>query len=270
MNSHVTLTTPVLTPILDTLAHVRGHIYCVEHLSTGKQYIGQTRSHRLNHGRYRPYGVEARFRCHVSEAMCNTKHKYGHLLGAAIRTSGAEDFRVTTLETCDLDVLNERERYWISRQGTIYPAGYNLSPGAGRGVDMPIISNSTPMGAPRKRGGCTNRSDVTRAKMSVRSKQVASDPDYRANLASRVCKQHAAAKLSRFAGVTLDPLSLDQYIKVSGNRVVVRIGDKEASFAKGCKAEGSIEENKAAAREFLTHLLKLQQSATLPNSSGNP
>jgi hypothetical protein len=35
---------------------VVGEIYKITNIKTNKSYIGQTRSHRLNHNKYRPFG----------------------------------------------------------------------------------------------------------------------------------------------------------------------------------------------------------------------
>ena len=59
-------------------------IYKIISLSTNKIYVGQSVSHILNHKRYRPYGHEGRFRCHISEAF-STKKNQSHFLNNAIR-----------------------------------------------------------------------------------------------------------------------------------------------------------------------------------------
>ena len=247
--------------ILDDSAEIRGIIYCVTHDTTGKKYVGQTHSHRLNHGRYRPFGAEGRFRSHISEGACNTKHKTGHLLGIDMRQYGSDMFSVSTLEVCDIDVLDDREVFWIETLNTIHPNGYNLSPGAHRPSTIPVIVNPTQLIVPRKRGGCTSRSIETRAKMAERSKVFSNNPDMRAARAINASKQHVLQKIARFEGVSIDANDLDKYIFTKGRRVFIRIGDREASFAGTTK-----EENLQRAKEFLTSL----STATLPNCSGNP
>lgn len=274
--------------ILDDPAEVRGVIYCVEHIATGKKYVGQTRSHRLNHGRYRPFGAEARFRTHISEAVCNTKHKSGHLLGIDIRQYGADAFRLTTLEMCDVNASDDREKYWIETLKTMYPDGYNLTSGGTNVLPpcwssdsaIPVIANPTPLSTPRPRGGCTSRSAETRAKMKERAAIICSTPEFRAIRAVKASAQHAAAKEARFAGVKIDPTDLDQYIFTKGTRVIVRVDGREASFAGKGKPK---EDNIQRAKEFLTSIIQADpadvithvadtppQAATLPNCSGNP
>jgi hypothetical protein len=61
--------------ILDNPTERYCEIYKITNLSNGKIYVGQAVSHILNHKRYRPYGHEGRFRCHISEAFSTTLHQ---------------------------------------------------------------------------------------------------------------------------------------------------------------------------------------------------
>jgi hypothetical protein len=240
--------------LLDDPSSIRGIIYCIEHIATGKKYIGQTRSHRLNHGRYRPFGAEARFRAHVSEAICNTKHKSGHLLGMDIRQYGKDSFRVSTLEDCDVDTLDDMERKWITNLKTLHPDGYNLTDGgkvAYTKTDMPVIPNPTPLSEPRKRGGCTSRTTETRDKMSIRIKEQLESKEARELRSQQAALQHATLKAVRFEGLTIDKTALDKYIFTKGVRVFVKVDGQEASFTgKGTTQEENIER----AKEFLMSL----------------
>jgi group I intron endonuclease len=241
------------TILLDA-SGVRGVIYCVEHITSGKKYVGQTRSHRLNHGRYRS---------HISEATCNTKHKSGHLLGVDIRQYGTESFCVSTLEVCDIDFLDDREIYWIESLNTIYPNGYNLSPGAHRPSALPVMPNPTVLATPRQRGGCISRSAETRAKMAERGKAFSNQQEVRIARSASANEQHTLQKIARFDGVSIDANNLDQYIFTKGKRVFVRVSAREASFTGVGTTQ---EENIKRAKEFLSSLT----TATLPNCSGNP
>ena len=51
-----------------------GEIYKITNLITNKMYIGQTRSHYLNNGKYRPFGHIGRFKSHISESKYIDKH----------------------------------------------------------------------------------------------------------------------------------------------------------------------------------------------------
>jgi len=110
----------------ETLRYVE--IYKITNLTNNKIYIGQAVSHILNHKRYRPYGREGRFRCHISEAFSNKKNQC-HYLNSAIRKYGTQDFIVELVEFCDVCDANEREVYYIDKYNSMFPEGYNLNAG---------------------------------------------------------------------------------------------------------------------------------------------
>lgn len=62
----------------------------------GKTYVGQTQSHVLNRGKYRPFGHLKRWQSHVSEARSEPK-KQSRKLNNAIRKYGTESFQVRLL-----------------------------------------------------------------------------------------------------------------------------------------------------------------------------
>jgi group I intron endonuclease len=114
--------------ILDNPTERYCEIYKIINLTTGKIYVGQTVSHILNHKRYRPYGHDGRFRCHVSEAF-STKKNQSHYLNNAIRKYGVEDFVVELIECCELNNSDEREIYYIRELNCLFPNEYNLKNG---------------------------------------------------------------------------------------------------------------------------------------------
>ena len=103
-------------------------IYKITNISNGKIYVGQAVSHILNHKRYRPYGHEGRFRCHISEAF-STKKNQSHYLNNAIRKYGVTDFMVELIECCELEKADEREIHYIKELNSLFPNGYNLKNG---------------------------------------------------------------------------------------------------------------------------------------------
>jgi group I intron endonuclease len=111
--------------ILDVPDQRYCEIYKIKNLTNGKIYVGQAVSHILNHKRYRPYGHEGRFRCHVSEAF-STKKNQSHFLNNAIRKYGVNDFEVELIESCELSDANDREIHYIKLFDSLYPNGYNL------------------------------------------------------------------------------------------------------------------------------------------------
>jgi group I intron endonuclease len=114
--------------ILDDSTERYCEIYKITNLSNGKIYVGQTVSHILNHKRYRPYGHEGRFRCHVSEAF-STKKNQSHYLNNAIRKYGVINFVVELIECCEINDSDEREIHYIKELNSLYPNGYNLKNG---------------------------------------------------------------------------------------------------------------------------------------------
>jgi group I intron endonuclease len=114
--------------ILDDPSQRYCEIYKITNLTTDKCYIGQAVSHILNHSRYRPYGHEGRFRCHVSEAFSKKKNQC-HYLNNSIRKYGVEDFVVELLECCEVSDANDREIHYIKHFDTLFPNGYNLKNG---------------------------------------------------------------------------------------------------------------------------------------------
>lgn len=114
--------------ILDTPDERYCEIYKIINYTTGKIYVGQAVSHILNHKKYRPYGCEGRFRCHISEAFSSKKNQ-SHYLNNAIRKYGVDDFNVELIECCNICDANDREIYYIKQNNSLYPNGYNLKNG---------------------------------------------------------------------------------------------------------------------------------------------
>jgi hypothetical protein len=254
------------TTILTSRDGVVGQIYLIENTTNGKQYVGQTVSHRKNKDKYRPFGYEGRFKDHMSEAMCNTKKKQCTYLNNAIRLHRRESFKVSLLHTCSIDELDQQEQHFIVQHGSLYPNGYNLSRGGKtfKATETPDITPTTPTSPAGKRGGCTERTPETREKMSKSLKATFGTQEVREMLMSRAQQQHLQNKLELFKGVLFDSDNVEQYIhaghtKVSGHYIRVRIGDKRADFIG--KHE-SLDQLKNRAIKFLK---QVKQSATLPN-----
>ena len=111
--------------ILDEPTQRYCEIYKITNLTTGKIYVGQAVSHILNHKRYRPYGRDGRFKCHISEAF-STKKNQSHYLNNAIRKYGVADFVVDLLEYCEINEANDKEIHYIKHYNSLFPGGYNL------------------------------------------------------------------------------------------------------------------------------------------------
>jgi hypothetical protein len=260
-----------MSVILTDPSSIVGHIYVIETSATDKVYVGQTLSHRKNHGKYRPFGYEGRFRDHISEALCNTKKKQCTYLNNAIRLYGKDAFSVSLIETCAVADLDAREQHYIAQYKSMYPSGYNLTCGGKvfRAAEASDVTPTIPLNAPRSRGGCTERSVETRAKMSIASKKALESEDARKSVMKRTQIQHMERKLELCKGAEVDMLNLDKYIRIvksksAGEFVRVILGKQEVSFVG---KYDTIDSLKQRAVEFLK---AVNQSATLPNCSGNP
>lgn len=148
-----------------------GEIYRITNNKTAECYVGQTVSHRLNKGKYRPFGIYGRFKDHISEAINNTKKKQCTYLNNAIRKYGSKSFRVDLLYKCPLTELDSKEIQMISKHNCLYPNGYNLTTG-GRAYKAHCekIIGDTPFNAVKKRGRefGYKHTNETRLKMSKR------------------------------------------------------------------------------------------------------
>ena len=92
-------------------------IYKIENLLNGKSYIGQS------------IEIEHRFAKH----KCAKDDFYIH---RAIRKYGVENFSFKILEECNLEELNEKEKYWIKYYNSLTTNGYNMIPGGSNGAGL--------------------------------------------------------------------------------------------------------------------------------------
>ena len=92
-----------------------GYIYMTTNLVNGKKYIGKKKSETFLHEQYLGSGT---------------------YLNRAIDKYGKENFKVELIEECeDKDILNEREKYWISHYRSVENINlYNVAQG-GEGGD---------------------------------------------------------------------------------------------------------------------------------------
>ena len=243
--------------ILETNEKIYGLIYQMTNTETNMMYVGQTLSHRKNKDKYRPFGIQGRFKDHVSEAINNTKRKQCSYLNNAIRKHGQDVFIVELLETCPVSTLNEREQHYIQDKQTMFPKGYNLTKGGKTFYEHTALEANT-LQEPKKRGGCVSRSDETRDKMSKRAKELITN-EFCLGRSTNAKTQHNQGKFDRFKDCSVDMTKINTYIRKKGNVINVIIDGKKASFAS--KHE-TIEQLKDRARAFIQTL----HDATLSNS----
>ncbi len=251
--------------LLDEVSQVRGQIYIIRNKINSNVYIGQTRTHRKNRDKYRPFGYMKRFYDHISEALCNTKKKQCTYLNNAIRLYGKDFFDCELICDCDVNELDFLEQKYISEYNSLYPSGYNLTSGGKVFISQKLsVSNNNGTNTTTTRGGCSFRSNETRLRMSQSLKQLCNNPTYLEEQMQRSQRQHYKNKLIKFRGVSIDYSNIEQYIFIRKTFVQVRIGTLTTNFVGKFENIQSLREK---AEKFI-HDLKL--SATLSNCSGNP
>ena len=180
-----------------------GTIYLLTCTLNGKQYVGQTRQ-KL--GR------------RISQHKSDSKKKRATGIAAAIRNHGLENFTVEVLETCPVDKLNEREKFWIRELNTRTPNGYNLTDGG---------------------DGNSNPSEETRKKISENHADVSGEnnPNYGKECSPETREKIAAAhrgKPSPRKGVKLSPETKEKIAAAHRGKPSPRKGKKHTpeSIAK--------------------------------------
>lgn len=105
----------------------KGQIYCISNTINDMKYVGQTFQYRRAGKYMRKFG----FQCRFVEHKAQSPYKKASVLAKAMQELGVDNFKVELLEECDNTVnIDDRERYWIDKLGTLYPAGYNVLYGA--------------------------------------------------------------------------------------------------------------------------------------------
>lgn len=130
-------------------------IYEFINKTNGKIYIGQAKD------------FKSRIRCHRYHSKSNKRNNPFY---AALKKYGWDNFIINIVEECDIQLLNEREEYWIKEKNCLYPNGYNLMKG-GRQYEM---------------------SEITKKKISDLRKGIKFSPEHIENLR----KSHLGNKLS--------------------------------------------------------------------------
>jgi hypothetical protein len=253
---------------------VIGEIYKITNLLTNKMYIGQTRSHYLNKGKYRPFGHMGRFKKHLNEASrinYNSSCKY---LNSTINKYGAENFKCELITTCDISELDVYEVKYISDLNTKYPNGYNLTNGGqkcGFEKGKKIVLEEE-IFEPKKDLTLNlnlKRSEETKQLISDRLKQYKSDTQIRINEMKRVQKIHSVNRFDKYKNTKIDSNNIDKYIHIVKNNTLnyeyvrVTINKMRTTFVGQYE---TIEEIKSRARRFILDIIDWQRSQTAGNS----
>ncbi len=246
---------------------VIGHIYKIVNLINNKHYIGQTRSHRLNRNKYRPFGYLGRFKDHISEALCSTKDKQCRYLNNALIKYGTTNFQCELIVTCSIDELDENEVKYIAHYNSKYPNGYNLTDGGQKlgfkkGPKI-ILENENSIKPNIVKCICVKRSEHTRELISRRLKDYKNNPENLKKSMVITQKQHTDKRFNTFKHFKIDRDDIDQYIHVIKNNsknyeyVRVIINKVRTNFVGKFEPLESI---KQRARGFILDLLKWQDN----------
>jgi hypothetical protein len=219
--------------IIDDKSQIIGHIYRIENILNNKCYIGQAVSHRINHGKYRPFGFEGRFKDHISEAICNTKKKQCTYLNNAIRKYGKDVFRVILMKRCAVSLMDKYEQQYIEKFNTLYPNGYNLTKG-GKTFYKDVVINNRELNTPKKRGGSKGHSEETKRKISEQLQKTFGTIEVQTEQMKRSQQQHLQQKYEKFKNCKIDLNNLDKYIyekSNNGNKFIkIKVDNIQTTF----------------------------------------
>lgn len=98
---------------------VKGQIYLITNKLNGKQYVGQTVTHRCKLGKMVHFGYLNRFKEHC-QSKANT------LLAKALREDGVKNFTVELVTECIHSHTDDEEEKYILQYNTMNPNGYNM------------------------------------------------------------------------------------------------------------------------------------------------
>jgi hypothetical protein len=246
---------------------VVGEIYKITNIKTNKSYIGQTRSHRLNHNKYRPFGYLGRFKDHIHEANSNKKNQSKYLNSALLKY-GSDNFTCERLLTCNVSELDFYETQYISDNNTKYPNGYNLTNGGKGFTDINGKYLCDPYQKKEKSKRISNHSDGTKQLISERLKASLNHDTHREKMMKLSQNQHSNQKFEKFKNVTIDENNIDQYIHIinsetMGTYIRIIINKVRTTFVGKYETIDTITDR---ARLFILNLLKWQRDQI----AGNP
>jgi len=252
-----------------------GEVYKITNLITNKMYIGQTRSHYLNKGKYRPFGHMGRFNSHKSESKYIDKHYACRYLNSAFNKYGVQNFKCELIINCDIADLDYYEIKYISELDTKYPNGYNLTNGGQKcgfekGKKVVLEEEIKPSFEKIINNDNLKRSEKTKQLISKRLKDYKSDRDIqgRKDDMERVQKIHAINRFDKYKNIPIDN-NIDKYIHIIKNNTLnyeyvrVTINKMRTTFVGQYE---TIEEIKNRARKFILDILEWQRFQTAGTS----
>lgn len=237
---------------------IRGEIYVITNKINGKQYVGQTLTHRLNKNKYRPFGYTQRFLDHISEAF-GKKKKQSRYLNNALRKYNREKFSVELVIRCSIHDLDQEECRYISEYQSLYPNGYNLTRGGkgARHVPYDIIATKVEISKIPYQ-----HSDQTKQKISKQLKKAFNTPEIKKYRKSSALEQHEKTRILKFANISIDPqIDITQLIHPRMKCYYIKIQNIDTRFY--FKTD---EDKKGAYKRAITFLKKLKQQNQIAGS----
>jgi hypothetical protein len=251
-----------------------GEIYKITNLITNKMYIGQTRSHYLNNGKYRPFGYMGRFKKHLNEASRININCSCRYLNSTINKYDATNFKCELITTCDINDLDYYEIKYISELDTKYPNGYNLTNGGQKcgfekGKKVVLEEEFKPSLEKITNNDNLKRSEETKQLISKRLKDHKSNIQVRKDDMERVQKIHAINRFEKYKDIPIDNNNIEKYIHIIKNNTLnydyirVTINKMRATFVGQYE---TIEEIKTRARKFILDIIEWQRFQTAGTS----
>lgn len=105
-----------------TKPKIQSVIYVITCVDTEKQYIGQTKTHKLTRGKWYKYGIVQRFVEHLGSARRGRTTP----LAQDIIRYGKNSFEIEEITRCSVAEADEWEAYYIEEYETLVPNGYNV------------------------------------------------------------------------------------------------------------------------------------------------
>lgn len=92
-------------------------IYKIVNKINNKVYIGQS------------INIDKRIKEHFWKSQCEKDVSYNSALHNAIRKYGKENFEWEIIEECEIEEIDEKEKYYIQFYNSLAPNGYNILAG---------------------------------------------------------------------------------------------------------------------------------------------
>jgi hypothetical protein len=255
--------------IIDNPDDVIVDIYVITDSSNNKNYVGQSVTHRLNNGRYRPYGYISRFKSHQSQARNNSPSKPVYELQTAMRDH-MHAFSVKLVMRCPKDEADTWERHFVQVYNSCVPNGYNQTVG-GKGHTVVVMLNPdrvVPNYDHVARKPTDPHTEETKAKIGEGIRRYMEDnKEVPILIAKRARNQHLEKKYTTSMPFKVDVNQIDKYIVHTKNNVVVRFerkrGGHQVDFHIG-KSE-TVGETEQRAKDFLMELARRQDAQVINN-----